>query len=241
MKEKKSDKANLENFTTVFMLLGLVLALFVTQRTLDYTSPPPEVVVLEDDKKKFDDEEEIPEVIMEQPDVPPPPPPPPTPEVLEIVEDEVEVEETIVETTEVEETEAVEVQEIIEEPAEEEEIIDDVPFAMIEEVPVFPGCKGSTEKKKKCFEDKVRKHVTRKFNTELANELGLDSGRKKIICVFKVGKDGNIVDVNARAPHPKLKAEALKVIKSLPKMTPGRQGGRNVRVPYMVPITLEVE
>ncbi|PHO01694.1 hypothetical protein CSC82_22240 [Rhodobacteraceae bacterium 4F10] len=45
----------------------------------------------------------------------------------------------------------------------------------------------------------------------------------------------------ARAPHPRLKKEAERVARKIPKMKPGRQRGRAVRVGYTLPITFNVE
>jgi protein TonB len=74
----------------------------------------------------------------------------------------------------------------------------------------------------------------------LANELGL-SGRQRIYVKFKIDKFGDVVDVIARAPHPKLEEEAVKVITSLPHMIPGKQRGVPVGVVYSLPIIFRVE
>ena len=186
------------------------------------------------------DEEEIEIPITERiQEVKPPPPPPPAPEKIEIVEDEEEIEETVLESTETDESEAIEVEEI--EEIEEEEEMDDVPFAIIEEVPVYPGCKGTNAQKKKCFSENIQKHVNRKYNTGLAGDLGLSPGKKRVFVMFKIDKTGKIVDVRARGPHARLEKEAIRVISMLPKMTPGKQRGRSVGVKYTLPITLIVE
>jgi protein TonB len=182
-------------------------------------------------------EEEIP--IIEQVIPPPPPPPPPAaPEVIEVVEDEEEVEETVIESTETDQDEEIEVEEI-----EVEEFVEDVevPFAVIENVPEYPGCeRGSNAEKRKCMSDKIAKFVQRKFNTDLAGDLGL-SGRQRISVIFKIDKNGNVVGVRSRAPHPRLEKEAARVINMLPKMKPGRQRGKPVIVPYSLPITFQVQ
>jgi protein TonB len=123
-----------------------------------------------------------------------------------------------------------------------EEVIEDVPFAVIENVPVYPGCEtaGNNAAKKKCMSEKIQKFVQKKFNTELANDLGLE-GRQRISVQFKIDNKGNVVDVRARAPHPKLESEAVNVVKSLPKMTPGMQRGKAVGVIYALPILFQVE
>ena len=118
---------------------------------------------------------------------------------------------------------------------------EEVPFAIIENVPVFPGCeRGNNEKKRKCMSEKIAKFVQRKFNTDLAGDLGL-TGRQRISVIFKIDKIGNVTGVRARAPHPRLKEEAIRVISLLPKMEPGLQKGKPVIVPYSLPIIFEVQ
>jgi periplasmic protein TonB len=239
MDVKKNPKSNLENFSKIFMQIGLVLALFVTyvaieQKTYDKTYGDLGTVNMNAEL-----EEEIPITERVEP-VKPKTPPPPTPEKIEVVEDEKEIEETVIESTETDETEAVEVEEIVE-VEEAEEVVEDVSFMIIEDVPVFPGCKGNKAELKKCFSEKVQKHFSRKFDAELPNELGLSPGRKRVYIAFKIDKNGNIVNVNARAPHPKIKSEVISVMNKLPKMKPGRQRGKPVGVKYNIPFTLIVE
>jgi protein TonB len=186
-----------------------------------------------------DMEEDIPITERIEPEIPKSPPPP-APDVLEVVEDEKEVVETVIESTETDETEAVIVEEI-EEVEEDEGIVEDVPFAIIEEVPVFPGCTGTRKQKSDCLNKKIKKHVVRRFNAELAGDLGLSPGKKKIWVVFRIDPTGRITDVNARAPHPRLKKEAIRVTNTLPKMTPGKQRGVAVGMKYTLPISFNVE
>ena len=239
MNVKKSPKANLENYSKLFLQLGLVLALFIIYIGIEYKTFDRDISDLGNADYQEEIEEEIP-ITERVEQIKPPPPPPPAPEKIEVVEDEKEVEETVLESTETDETEAVEIVEI-EEVVEEEEVMEDVPFAIIEDAPVFPGCKGSKAEKKKCLQEKIRKHVTKKYNVDLANELGLDPGKKKVYVIFKISKTGAITDVRARGPHKRLESEASRVVKLLPKMIPGKQRGRAVGVKYTLPITLLVE
>ena len=239
MEIKKNPKSNLENYSKIFMQIGLVLALFITYAAIEKKTYDKNIGAFADVVMNADMEEET--VITERVEpVKPKTPPPPAPEKIEIVEDEKEVEETVIESTETDETEAVEVEEI-EEVEEVEEVVEDVSFMIIEDVPVFPGCKGSKNELKACFSKMVQKHFSRKFDADLPNELGLSAGRKRVFIGFKIDKNGNIVDVNARAPHPKIKSEVIKVMKQLPKMKPGRQRGKPVGVKYSIPFTLIVE
>ena len=239
MEIKKNPKSNLENYSKLFIQLGLVLALFVTYVAMENKTYDKTIGAFGDANMQDEMEEDIPITERIEP-VKPKAPPPPAPEKIEIVEDEKEVEETVIESTETDETEAVEVEEI-EEVEEAEEVIEDVPFAIIEEVPVFPGCTGTRAQKGKCLNDKIRKHVRKRFNADLAGDLGLSPGKKKIWVVFRIDPKGNITDINARAPHPRLKKEAIRVAKTLPKMTPGKQRGVPVGMKYTLPISFNVE
>ena len=117
----------------------------------------------------------------------------------------------------------------------------EVSFSSVENVPIFPGCeKGNNAKRSKCMSEKISKFVQKRFNTKLAGNLGL-SGRQRISVIFKIDKLGDVGGVRARAPHPKLEDEAIRVINLLPKMKPGMQLGKAVIVPYSLPIIFEVK
>ena len=239
MEIKKNPKSNLENYSKIFMQLGLVLALFVTYAAIEHKTFEKDLgeFGLANMNAEMEEETVITERIEE---IKPKTPPPPAPEKIEIVEDEKEVEETVIESTETDETEEIVVEEI-EEVEESEEVIEDVSFMIIEDVPVFPGCKGDKTALKSCFSKMVQKHFSRKFDADLPNELGLDAGRKRVFIGFKIDRNGNVVNIQARAPHPKIKKEVVKVMKMLPKMKPGRQRGKAVGVKYSIPFTLIVE
>ena len=121
-------------------------------------------------------------------------------------------------------------------------IDDPVFFTAVEQVPIYPGCEGlSTNAEfRECMSQKIAKLISRKFDGDLAAELGL-SGRQNIYVQFKIDKIGNVVDIKARAPHDKLEREAIKVVGKIPQMTPGKQRDKNVEVMYMLPIRLQVQ
>lgn len=181
MEIKKNPKSNLENYSKLFMQIGLVFALFVTYVAIENKTYDKEYADLGMANMASDIEEETIELQIEPPKPKPNTPPPPAPEKIEVVEDEKEVEETIIESTETDESEEIVVEDI-EEVEEVEEVVEDVPFAIIEDVPVFPGCTGTKQQKKDCLNKQLQKHVQRNFNAELANELGLSPGKKENLC-----------------------------------------------------------
>jgi protein TonB len=244
MQSKKSEKSNLENYSKLFILLGLTLSLFFAYSALEYETADGGVGDGEAYTTNMkDDEEDVPETVQELEIEPPKPqdaaPPPPVLEELEVVEDDAEVEEAIIQSTETDETEEIEIEEI-EEVEIVEEVVEDVSFRVIEDAPIFPGCKGNKAAVKKCFSSSVNKFVAKKFNTELAQELGLSPGKKRISVQFTVGKSGQIQDIRVRAPHKRLEKEARRVVGLLPKITPGKQRGKPVGVKFTLPIVFEV-
>lgn len=239
MEPKKSTKADVSRNSSIYFAVGLALMLLLTNLAINYKTYDKEVIDIGQVNMEDELDEEIP--ITQQELLPPPPPPPPAaPEVIEIVEDEKEVEETVIESTETDqEEEIVEVEEVEVEEVEEDI---EVPFAVIENVPVFPGCENEkgNNAKKQCMSDKISAFVNKKFNKDLAGELGL-SGRMRINVIFKIDKSGKITNIMARAPHPGLEKEAKRVVGMLPKMQPGKQRGKSVTVPYSLPILFQVQ
>ncbi|AQS93791.1 hypothetical protein BXQ17_06850 [Polaribacter sp. BM10] len=117
-----------------------------------------------------------------------------------------------------------------------------VSFTIIETPPIFPGCeKGSSKEIKNCFSLGVKRHFLKNFDANLPSKLGLTVGLKKIIILFKVDEKGNVINIDARAPHPKIKEEAIRIATSLPKMTPATQRGKTVKVAYSFPFSIMVE
>ena len=234
MQPKKNPKADLNKNRNLYFVIGLTFVTFITwqaiesktyEKTFDY-----EALNVEDD-----DDEDIP--ITEQIKTPPPPPPPPpAPEVIEVVEDEEEVEETVIESTETDQDEI-----IIEEIEVEDEFEDiDVPFAVIEDVPIFPGCESVAKSQRRaCFQEQMNKHIRKNFRyPDIAQEMGIQG---RVYVNFIIAKDGSITNIRMRGPDKNLENEPARIIGRLPKMTPGKQRGRAVRVPFSIPITFRLQ
>jgi TonB family protein len=111
----------------------------------------------------------------------------------------------------------------------------EIPFASIEDVPLFPGCeKVRKSKRRECFQNKMNRHIRRNFRyPEIAQEMGIQG---RVFVMFTIGSDGSIINIRTRGPHSILEREANRIISLLPKMTPGTQKGRPVRVPFSIPI-----
>lgn len=117
----------------------------------------------------------------------------------------------------------------------------EVPFAVVDQVPVMLGCQNLTtnEEQKACMSKNIAIHVNKNFNTDMAKQLGL-VGKQRISVIFKIDTQGDVIEVRARAPHPNLEKEAIRVINLLPQFKPGLQKGKIVTVPYSLPILFQV-
>lgn len=96
-----------------------------------------------------------------------------------------------------------------------------------EEMPVFPLGK---------VEEYVQKEL--KYPTE-AKEKGIE-GRVTVSCVIE--KDGQLSEVKVlRGVHPLLDAEAVRIVKGMPRWKPGEWRGEKVRVSYTIPISFKLK
>lgn len=237
MEPKKYPRADLNKKSGLFFVIGLTIVLFFVWRALELKTYPKENAAIEQLTVTDYLEEKVPVIIALNV-----PPPPAAPEVIEIVEDVAEIEETVIQSTEINQETIVEEAPLkVEDIAvlEEEEDIE-VPFAVIENVPVFPGCKeSSNEALKACFQKKIQEHIIKHFNyPDVAVELGIEG---KVYVQFIIDNTGYITNIRTRGPDKLLEREANRIIAALPQMTPGRQRGRAVKVPYTIPITFRLQ
>lgn len=228
MEIKKSPKADLENKKMMAVLIGLVMALGIMYIAFEWSQN--EITVYEEALQgPVEIDEEMVEVTFREET--PPPPPPPQPEtvlsdIIDIQDNEAEVETTDF-NSEDEADARVEIQAPIAPPEEEEE--EQVIHIRVEKMPEFPG-----------GQDALNRYLVRNIKYPLlAQENGIQG---RVVCQFVVNSDGSIVDIAVvRGVEESLDKEAIRVIQSMPKWTPGRQGGKSVRVKYTLPIRFKLQ
>ena len=102
-------------------------------------------------------------------------------------------------------------------------------FDVVEEMPSFPGGNGALMS----YLNSNTKYPV------VAQENGVQG---RVIISFVVERDGSISDVKvARSVDPSLDREAQRVVKSMPRWTPGKQNGQTVRVKYTVPVVFRLQ
>lgn len=100
--------------------------------------------------------------------------------------------------------------------------------AMVEQKPSFPGGESAMYK---WLQDNI-------IYPAAASEEGVQG---KVTVQFIVEKDGSITHVQVvRGKHPALDAEAARVIRKMPRWTPGRNNGQPVRVTYHLPVQFKL-
>ena len=228
MEIKKSPKADLENRKTTNLLIGAILTLSVLFIGFEWSERDKQVTTDTGLAEIVFEEEIIPITEQEQPkQAPPPPEAPKVEEVLEIVENDADVEESTIQASD-DTQQAVEVKytpvEVEEEEVDEEQI-----FQIVEEQAQYPG--GMAECMK--FLSKNIKYPT------ISQENGVQG---RVIVQFVVNRDGSIVDAKVmRGVDPYLDKEALRVVGLMPKWKPGKQRGKAVRVKYTVPVMFRLQ
>lgn len=121
---------------------------------------------------------------------------------------------------------------------EEEDI--QVPFAIVEEVPIFSGCENiDKDLIKKCTRDAINNFIKTNFDESILQEIDA-IGRHNIGMQFNINQEGNVVDIQVTASHIKLAQEGVRVLESMSKMKPGKQRGKEVSVVYTFPMSFMV-
>ena len=228
MDVKKSPKASLEDKKVIYLLMGFIMVLSLLYIGFEWTDK--EVTVYEDLSSVVVAEEEI-EVIQTAQQAPPPPPPkvPEVIEILNVVEDDVQTAEIEIDTEDDKDREVVISAPVTSTGTGNYEEEENVVFVVVESMPAFPGGDAALMK---YLSDNIKYPV-------IAQESGIQG---RVICQFVVNRDGSIVDVEVVRPvDPSLDKEAIRVIKSMPRWTPGRQRGKAVRVKYTLPVNFRLQ
>jgi len=231
MEIKKSAKASLENKRLVFLEVGLVLALGLTWGAFAWETKEVEEAKLQKEAK-MEDEAEQEEVFIEEEPKPEIPQEQPEEEefsddIEEVEDDEEESVREMVDADDVQivavsRTENIEVQ-------EEEEEEEEIPFALVEVKPSFQGGDAND------FSKWVNQRLV---YPEIAKENNIQG---RVILQFTIDAGGNMTNVKVvRGVDKSLDEEAVRVVKSSPKWTPGRQRDRAAKVTYTFPVIFQL-
>ncbi len=226
MELKKNPKVDLQNKRGILLEIGLIVALAVVIGAFLYT--PKEVRVEKIDMNYGPVEEEITEITRQ--DQKPPEPPKKTEitvitDILNIVTNDTKI------TTDIGFAEFEEDIEIVQQVAvAEEEIEEEQIFYKVETMPSFMG--GDLTTFRNWVQGKVK-------YPQLAQENNI-SGR--VLLMFVVEKDGSLTNIEVlQTPDSSLSEEAIRVLKTSPKWTPGKQRNQSVRVKYTLPIDFRIQ
>ena len=245
MEVKKNPNVDPKRNSSLYFLVGLTAVLMLTYVSIELKSQDRKVEVenIEIAANMMGDEEEV--ILTMPPAQKLPPPPPPAPEVIQIVDNKQVIEDKKIETTEVDENKPVVVTQASaygEEGGTAEEIDEEVPFAVIEDAPVFPGCETVPKNQRSaCFEEKIRKFIAK--NQQYPEKAMEENLQGRVSVVFVIDKDGSITNVQARGPKggELLEKEALRVISKLPKIKPGSQRGKPVKIKFSIPFVFKLQ
>jgi protein TonB len=232
MELKKNPKADLEKRKGLYFEIGLVVILAVCLCAFSIKSYDKDesTGASQAQAEEMEEMEEIENTDVEETPPPPPPPPAEEPELnmdqIEVVEDtkEIKTEIEIKDFDEVQNTQIAEVK--IEEEVDEEEV---KIFTVVENDREFPG--GM---------DALYKYLAENIKyPQLARDNGITG---KVYVTFVVERDGSIANPRIlRDIGGGCGAEAIRVVKSMPKWTPGKQRGKAVRVQFNLPVNFNLK
>ena len=226
MEIKKNPKVDVQNKRVLLLEIGLALALLIVIGAFLYT--PREYKIEQVEMVAAVVEEEITEITRQ--DQKPPEPPKRTEitvitDVLSIVTNDEKI------STNVDFAEFAEDVEIVQQVAVEEETIeDDQPFVKVEQMPSFMG--GDLMTFRNWVQSKVR-------YPQIAQENNI-SGR--VLLMFVIERDGSLTNIQVlQTPDSSLSDEAIRILKTSPKWTPGKQRNQSVRVKYTLPVQYNLQ
>ena len=228
MELKKNPKADLEKRGGLYLEIGLVVILVAALVAFNVKTYDKEEKV-QFERQASEEQEEI--IIQTQQEELPPPPPPETPEVsteFEVVEDDAEIKNELIVNAEVtEETQNIEITPVkIEEEEEEEDV---QIFTVVENDPEFPG---GMEALYKYLRENIK-------YPQLARDNNITG---KVYVTFVVERDGSIANPRVlKDIGGGCGAEAIRVVKAMPKWTPGKQRGKAVRVQFNLPVSFNLQ
>jgi len=130
------------------------------------------------------------------------------------------------------------------EPAEE--YLDEaIPFAVIEQIPLFENCKKlNKEEQVNCFHEEMKKHVEK--HLKYPKEAKKNKAENRVITMFEIDKSGKVTNIKVRSKSKNeyqslFETEAKRIIEALPKFSPGLQRGKPVVVTYSIPINFSLD
>ena len=117
---------------------------------------------------------------------------------------------------------------------------DTVPFAVIEDLPVFPGCEEMERKERyNCFQNQLNNHIKSHFIYPKKALKEKIQGRVNVFYI--INEEGLVEDIQTKGGDPILQTEALRIIRLIPKMEPGKFRGKPVKCKHVIPITFKLQ
>ena len=229
MELKKTPNADLENKKLSFTLVGLVIVLALVYIVVEWTHRD---VILRDGWEEIvviEEEDMVPITMQEHVPPPPPPdipPPPPVVDEIDIRPDDEDVADRVIRPND-------DGANILPPPPPPPPVVSDEPdehhvFIVVEKMPSFPG-----------GPDAMTRFIRQNLRyPRVAEENGVEG---RVTVSFVVNRDGEIVDIEImRGVDRHLDAEAIRIVRAMPRWNPGEQRGKPVRVKFVLPIVFRL-
>ena len=230
MEAKKTKKADLESKKGFFIQIGLIVSILLMIVLFETSSKEVSNVVLSDNREIVE-EEEMPLPEEQQPEPEQIVAPPVMSDELNIVDENVDINTDLNFTSEDDKKFAVTaVDYVAKTVVVEQEVEEEVPFALVEDKPMFQG--GDANSFSKWVNERIKYPQT-------AADNGVQG---RVMLRFTVDRDGYVRNVMVtRKVDPEIDREAVRVVSSSPRWTPGKQRTKSVAVIYDFPVNFQLQ
>lgn len=240
-KNRKSEKADLENRRLVFFFSGLTLALTFVMIAIEWNFKLPETAIIEDNRFAYAEEVDwtVPITVPTKPEAP----------VQKKAEVRINPDEFLVVPNETALPSLATtmfstpindiIVEIIDPDPVDNEIFD---FTSVESRPVFKGCESIVLEKERfvCFQSELLRYVSKNFKVD--EQMQRFSTGEKVFVEFIIEKDGSVQQARViRGEDDLIGKESVRILKSLPQFTPAKLNGKPVRMSYILPINVKLQ
>lgn len=251
MKPKKNPRVDLNKKRVLFFQIGLVLVLFISWRGIElkvYDRPNTAEIIFYKDfpdeiaSIKYQIEKEKPKETVQKREASKKPEKKKAKDKYEIIpDDQKQILDSLYKPQTTDYTGKDTEPNL--DPIDDDTPIAKIPLPVVQKSPVFPGCEEmqSNGDRKACLNEQIHQFILKNFDRDMISELNLSDQILRTQVLFTLNTEGKVVEVQAKAPHPRLAKEAVRIIELLPKMSPGMHNNQAVEVMFSIPIVLEVK
>lgn len=240
-KNRKSEKADLENRRLVFFFSGLTLALTFVMIAIEWNFKLPDTAIVSDSRFAYAEEVDwtVPITAPSKPELAPQ-----KRAKTKINPDELKIvpNNTLLPTLATASF-STPIDEILVDIIDPDPVVDEIfHFTDVESRPIFKGCESILLEEERfiCFQSELLRFVSKNFRVD--EQMQRFSTGEKVYVEFIIEKNGHVDQARViRGGDDLIEKESIRIVKSLPEFTPAKMNGKPVRMSYILPINVKLQ